>query len=87
MAKEGPVQQIRALAIEGPRVPVCDKWWPVTARGKTVGRVSSAVWSPDFDTNVAIGMVRLTHWDPGDIVEVHTPDGVRPAEVQAAFWN
>ncbi|KRS16252.1 dimethylsulfoniopropionate demethylase [Roseovarius indicus] len=87
VAKEGPVQQIRALAIEGPRVPVCDKWWPVTARGKTVGRVSSAVWSPDFDTNVAIGMVRLTHWDPGDIVEVHTPDGVRPAEVQAAFWN
>ncbi len=42
VAKEGPVQQIRALAIAGPRVPGCDKWWPVTARGETVGRVGSA---------------------------------------------
>ncbi|KZY46398.1 dimethylsulfoniopropionate demethylase [Roseovarius sp. HI0049] len=87
VAKEGPVQQIRALAIEGPKVPVCDEWWPVTAGGKTVGRVSSAAWSPDFETNVAIGMVRLTHWDAGDVVEVHVPGGVRQAEVQAGFWN
>ena len=86
VAREGPVQQVRALAIEGGPVPVCDRWWPVTAGGKPVGRVSSAAWSPDFGTNVAIGMVRLSHWDPGDMVEVQMPDGARRAEVRAGFW-
>jgi dimethylsulfoniopropionate demethylase len=87
VAKEGPVQKIRPLAIAGGPVPACAAWWPVIAAGKPVGRVSSAAWSPDFETNVAIGMVRLSHWDPGDTVEVHAPDGVRRAEVQAGFWR
>ncbi len=52
----------------------------VTGR-KTVGRVSSAVWSPDFDCNVAIGMVRMTHWDPGTRLQVDCPDGLREATV------
>ena len=86
VAKEGPVQQIRPIAIDGPPVPICDHWFPVKAGGKTVGRVSSAAWSPDFQTNVAIGMVRMTHWDPGTRVTVETPDGIRDAEVKEAFW-
>ena len=65
VAKEGPVKQIRALEIDGPAVPGCDRWWPLMHGAKTVGRVSSAAWSPDFKTNVAIGMVRMTHWDDG----------------------
>ncbi|WP_413719479.1 dimethylsulfoniopropionate demethylase [Silicimonas sp. MF1-12-2] len=87
VAKEGPVQQIRAIAIEGDRVPPCDRWWPVTSRGKTVGRVSSAAWSPDFGTNVAIGMVRMTHWDEGTEVDIELPDGTRRAIVHEKFWT
>ena len=34
-------------------------------RAERVGQVTSAAWSPDFETNVAIGMVRMTHWDAG----------------------
>jgi len=86
VTKEGPVQQIRALAIEGPPVSVCREWWPVMGNAKRVGRVSSAAWSPDFDTNVAIGMVRMTHWDAGDEVQVITPDGPRAAVVREIFW-
>ncbi|MDJ0638433.1 MAG: dimethylsulfoniopropionate demethylase [Paracoccaceae bacterium] len=86
VAKEGPVQQIRAVAIDGPPVPRCDRWWPITANGKRVGRISSAAWSPDFDTNVAVGMVRMTHWDPETEVTVETPDGPRSALVRAEFW-
>jgi dimethylsulfoniopropionate demethylase len=48
--------------------------------------VTSAAWSPDFDVNVAIGMVRMTHWDPGTDLEVETPDGMRPALVREQFW-
>jgi dimethylsulfoniopropionate demethylase len=86
VAAEGPVKQIRAISIAGDPVPVCDRYWPLLADGKVVGRVSSAAWSPDFDTNVAIGMVRMTHWDQGNELIVETPDGARQATVQEKFW-
>ncbi|MEO0372718.1 MAG: dimethylsulfoniopropionate demethylase [Pseudomonadota bacterium] len=86
VAKEGPLQQIRALAIEGGPVPPCDRWWPVRSGDEVVGRVSSAAWSPDFDTNVAIAMIRITHWSPGTRLEVDTPEGTRSAMVQSKFW-
>jgi len=86
VAKEGPVQQIRSLEIEGGPVPACDRYWPLWANGKRVGRVSSAAWSPDFNTNVAIGMVRMTHWDAGTRIEVEAPDGMLHAVVREKFW-
>ncbi len=86
VAKEGPVQQIRPIAIDGDAVPPCVQPWPVFADGKQVGQVTSAAWSPDFSTNVSIGMVKLSHWDAGTKVEVETPDGMRGATVQGQFW-
>ncbi len=87
VAAEGPVKQIRAISIDGGPVPVCDRYWPLLADGNVVGRVSSTAWSPDFDTNVAIGMVRMTHWDEGKQLIVEAPDGSRQATVQGKFWN
>jgi len=87
VAREGPVQQIRALEIDGGPVPNSERVWPITAKGKRVGQVTSAAWSPDHKINVAIGMVRMTHWDPGTVVEVGAPDGVRAATVQEDFWR
>ncbi|MFC3616364.1 dimethylsulfoniopropionate demethylase [Lutimaribacter marinistellae] len=87
VAKEGPVQQIRAIEIAGDAVPPCDRVWPCFAGGKKVGQVTSAAWSPDFETNVAIGMIRLSHWDDGTEVEVETPAGMRRATVRESFWN
>ena len=86
VAAEGPVQQIRPISIGGDKVPGCDRPWPVYANGSKVGQVTSAAWSPDFETNVAIGMMRMTHWDAGTKVEVETTDGMRPAVVQEKFW-
>jgi dimethylsulfoniopropionate demethylase len=86
VAKEGPVQQVRAIEIKGDPVPACDRWWPIMVNGKKVGRVSSAAYSPDFKTNVAIGMVRMTHWDDDTEVVVETPQGPRPAVVREKFW-
>ncbi len=86
VAKEGPVQKICAVEIAGAPVPGCDRWWPIMAGGKRVGRVSSAAWSPDFDTNVAIGMVRMTHWDAGTEFQVELPEETRQAKVRDGFW-
>ncbi|RED12736.1 dimethylsulfoniopropionate demethylase [Pontivivens insulae] len=86
VAKEGPIQQIRAVEIEGGPLPVCDRWWPIKAGKKTVGRISSAAWSWDHEVNVAVGMVKLSHWDDGDEVMVETPEGPRAAVVREKFW-
>ncbi len=86
VAKEGPVQQIRAIDIAGDAVPSCDRPWPLMAGSKRVGQVTSAAWSPDFKTNVAVGMVRMTHWDAGTALRVETPEGPRDARVHEDFW-
>lgn len=86
VAKEGPVQQVRAIAIETDSLPSCDRVWPLMAGKKRVGQVTSAAYSPDYKEGVAIGMVRMTHWDAGTKLHVQTPTGQLSAEVREAFW-
>jgi len=87
VAVEGPVRQIRSIAIDGDPVAPCTELWPIFAGGRKIGNVSSAAWSPDCRTNVALGMVRMTHWDDGTRVEVETPDGMRRATVWETPFN
>ncbi len=86
VAKEGPTKQVRAIDILGDAVPPCDRAWDIEVKGKKVGQVTSAAYSPDFKTNVAIGMVRMTHWDEGCEVQVRTPQGLCDAIVRENFW-
>lgn len=81
-----PARQIRPVDISGGPVPVIDYAWPLLAGDTPVGHVSSAAHSPDFKTNVSIAMVARTHWAPGTVLEVETPDGRRPATVRDRFW-
>ncbi len=85
VAVEGPVKQIRAIRIEGD-LPPCDRVWPLMDGEMQVGQVTSVAWSPDFETNVAIGMVRMTHWGKAQDLDVVTQTGVFPAVVQEVFW-
>jgi len=82
VAAEGPVRQIRSFAVDGEPLAPCTDVWPIFAGGKHVGQITSLAWSPDFNTNVAIGMVRMTHWDDGTRVEIETPQGLRSATVR-----
>jgi len=86
VAKEGPIKQIRPIEIHGDGVVPCDRPWPVLVGDAHVGNITSAAWSPDFTTNVSMGMIRMTHWDAGTEVDVLTPDGVRAATVWETFW-
>ncbi|WP_272005707.1 dimethylsulfoniopropionate demethylase [Roseovarius sp. ZX-A-9] len=86
VAKEGPVQQIRALDIAGDAVPGCDRPWPLYAGEAQVGQITSAAWSPDFGTNVAIGMVRMTHWDAGTVLRADVLGEERVVTVRPGFW-
>lgn len=81
-AMDGPMRIIRGLAIEGDAVPGCRDPWPLTADdGAYAGQVTSAVWSPDMQTNVAIGMVERDYWQIGQSLWIETPDGQRRATV------
>jgi dimethylsulfoniopropionate demethylase len=88
VAMDGPVRQIRSLAIEGDPVPGCVLPWPLhdPTSDEKVGQVTSAAWSPDLATNVAIGMVFLSHWREGTRVICETPDGPRHATVKEAAF-
>jgi dimethylsulfoniopropionate demethylase len=81
-AASGPTRQIRSLAIGGAPLAHCSEAWPAFAGGSRIGQVTSAVWSPDFETNVAIAMIDNSHFEPGNVIEVDTPEGLRSAMVQ-----
>ena len=87
VALEGHQQEIRPIAISGPPVPPCDRSWPLDQGGLAAGQVTSAAFSPDQQTNVAIGMVARSHWDAGTMLTVTTPDGPREATVMPRFWK
>ncbi|MFT4714838.1 MAG: dimethylsulfoniopropionate demethylase [Paracoccaceae bacterium] len=85
-AQNGPKRMNRPIAIEGDIGP-CHGVWPLTSGDHEVGLIASAAWSPDFNTNVAIGMVDRPHWDAGTVLMAQTLDGPRRATVQQNFWN
>jgi dimethylsulfoniopropionate demethylase len=76
-----PHQQIRGLLIQGQPVPPCTEPWVVDAAGVQVGQITSAMWSPDLNTNIGIGMIHTSHRNKGTSLTLHTPDGERHAEV------
>lgn len=81
VAQDGPIRQIRGLIIEGDSVPACLEPWELWGDDEPVGSITSAIWSPGLEANVAIGMVRMTHWKPGTRLVVDSPDGRRAATV------
>ncbi len=79
----GPKRQIRGIAIDGGAVPACQDAWPLlNESGDKIGQVTSAAWSPDLNTNVAIGMVDKSDWDIGTRLTVQAPDAERACEVR-----
>ena len=60
--------------------------WSVYVDRKYVGLIASATWSPDFNTNVAIGMIDAGYWEAGQELIVDTGVGERSARVKDRFW-
>ncbi len=81
-AEHGPKRQLRGLLIDGIAVPACIDPWQVTCeKGDPIGQVTSAAWSPDLKSNIAIAMIDRPFWDTNTHVTVKTPDGIRGASV------
>ena len=85
-AKSNPERQIRAISVSGAAAPKIGSGWTLRSGDAFAGRITSAAWSPDFETIVSVGMVEADFWAPGTTLSVETPDGPREARVQEAFW-
>ena len=82
-----PSRQIRALDIEGEPLGGVLEAWPVkTKSGDFAGTIRSCAFSPDFKTNMGIGMIEANAWETGTKVEIETPQGTRDAIIRDGFW-
>lgn len=64
------------------------RFWPISYDGKTVGKVTSAVYSPRLKKNIALAMVAVECSDMGSSLVVDTPMGdVTATVVEKPFYD
>ncbi|MDA0186856.1 MAG: glycine cleavage system protein T [Proteobacteria bacterium] len=70
--------------IKGPNT----RFWPINHAGETIGKVTSAVYSPRLERNIALAMVAIAHADIGTELEVVLPSGpVTATVVERPFYD
>ena len=63
-------------------------FWTLTRDGETVGKVTSAVYSPRLERNIALAMVAAEHSETGVALDVATGIGSSPARiVEKPFYD
>jgi aminomethyltransferase len=50
-------------------------FWPISINGNDIGKVTSAIYSPRLERNIALAIVSADCADIGTVVEVATPSG------------
>ncbi len=73
IASDGVRQIIRGILFGGDPCPPCQKPWLVMSGARQVGTVTTAVWSPRFQNNVALAMICKDHCMPDTRVRVQVP--------------
>ncbi|NYS24717.1 glycine cleavage system protein T [Rhodobacteraceae bacterium 2376] len=68
---------IDSAPLEGPNTT----FWTIHSDAGAVGRVTSAVYSPRLERNIALAMVAIDHAEPGTRLEVMTHRGASHATV------
>ena len=79
---EGPKRQQIGLVLDcAPLSGPNTRFWPITQNGAVIGKVTSAVYSPRLQKNIALAMVDTAAAVLGAQVEVTTGSGVVGAQV------
>lgn len=76
IARQGIQRLMRGIVFGGDACPPCQYPWPVRIDGNEVGIVTTAIWSPRFENNVALGMIGRGFWEAGTRVEINSSDGL-----------
>ena len=79
---EGVSQRLAGLHIDDPRLSgPNESKWPVLDGDLRVGRVTSGIYSPRLERNIALAMLRVSHTALGTTVRVQAENAVRDARV------
>ena len=78
---EGPRWKLVGIEIDGKPIEFNMSKWTVTAGGRPVGRVTSAIHSPRLRRNIGYAMLPIVHADMGTELIVEHPEGPRSATV------
>ena len=79
---EGVSQKQVGLVFEGaPLVGSNDAYWPILMDGVQVGKVTSAVYSPRLEQNIALALIKTEFADIGTTGVIETPAGTRACEI------
>ncbi len=80
--EKGITQRLAGLKIDGdPFVGTNDFFWPLIKDGMKVGTVTSAIYSPRLEENIALCMLGVDHASPGTRLTVDKLGETRDAEV------
>lgn len=78
---EGVRRRVVGVEIAGERLEMNNTNWPVESRGKSVGKVTSAVYSPRLEKNIGYAWVPIELAELGTELTVETPEDGRTATV------
>ena len=82
--REGVTRKLVGVEIAGEPLGFNPDKWPVTAGGRPIGRVTSAIWSPRLEKNLGYAMLPVDRTTPGSEITVEIPGkGTRLAKVVA----
>jgi glycine cleavage system aminomethyltransferase T len=79
---EGVTRKLMGVEISGEPLPIeLAEPWPVTDDGRTIGRVTDAIWSPRLEKNIGYVWVPIELATPGIAIRVRAPGGAVRATV------
>lgn len=82
LAQAGIARSQVGLVINGSALPGPNtEFWPVKANDRIIGKVTSAVYSPRLQTNIALAMVSIDSAEMGTVCMVEMPGEARAATV------
>ena len=87
--EEGIKRKQVGIIIDGPTLTHPNtRFWPLEKEGQVVGKVTSAVYSPRVEMNIALAMVDINHADLGTTFDIDVPSGRTTATVvQKPFFD
>ncbi len=63
-------------------------FWPIRRNGEIVGKITSAIYSPRLEQNIALAMVSIENAKPGTVLSVETAKGpMTAAVVKTPFYD
>ena len=70
IAHSGPRQRIQGVIFDGEKCPPCQHPWPIRVDNNQIGYITTAIWSPRFNQNIALAIIDNNYQDTNTSVTV-----------------